>query len=85
MRGENRALLCTNPQHIVILFIITMMTYGLPAEAGLLSALSKAAKKIDSPDVDLSTPFRFGDDLSGFPEGSVAEIQFVDNGCNSEE
>ena len=50
----------------------------ITSQAGLFSAiakLGKTAKTIDAPDVHL-TPFRFADEIAGYPKGSVAEINY---------
>lgn len=59
------------------LFLATMVAVALPlsAEAGLLSTIAKLGKKVDVPDVHVST-FRFADELGHYPKGSVAEVSF---------
>ena len=69
-------------KHLIYFFIISfvVLTSSIPADAGIISILSKLGKatnKVDSPDVDLPNSVHFKDAISNLPEGSAAEISVV--------
>lgn len=69
-------------KNFINLFIIsfTVLTSSIPAEAGIISILSKlgnVTNKVDAPDVNLPHSFHFKEAISNLSDGSAAEISIV--------